>query len=74
MTEHMSLYRHMQIRKYFHYLFADPDKKATDPWWKVSGGIKDFNHKQKRMFKNGNIMVLDESMSAFCPRTTATGK
>ena len=73
-SRYMTLHRHRQIRKYFHHLFSDPKKKATDPWWQVSGGIEEFNKNRKKMVKGSNIMVLDEAMSAFKPRTTATGK
>lgn len=72
-SRHMTNYRHRQIRKYFPYLFANEDKKQTDPWWQVSQGIEDFNLTCKKAVKPGLKMVLDESMSAFRPRTTATG-
>ena len=74
MSRHMTLYRHKQIRRFFHYLFSNEEKKATDPWWQVSGGIEEFNRTRKKMVQPGNVMVIDESMSAFRPRTTATGK
>ena len=70
----MTSYRHAQIRKYFPYLFANEDKMATDPWWQVSEGIDQFNASRKTYFRPGRTLVLDESMSAFRPRTTTTGE
>ena len=70
----MTKFYHKQIAKYFPYLFADETKKENDPWWQVSKGINQFNLNCQKMLKTGKIMVLDEAMSPWCPRTTATGE
>ena len=73
-SRYMTKYRHTQIRRYFSYFFADERKKSTDPWWPVIGGINAFNHNRNSLFNSSNVRIMDESMSAFRPRTTPKGK
>ena len=70
----MTCHRHLQIRKYFSFIFADEKLKDDDPWWMVSTGIEEFNKNRSMTFRPSNIRVLDESMSAWRPRTSATGE
>ena len=73
MSRWMTKSRHSVIRKYFSYIFADEGIKERDPWWMVSQGIAAFNHNRKTVVCPCDRLVLDESMSAYRPRTTATG-
>ena len=73
-SRYMTKHRHSQLRKYFSFLYANESQKQTDPWWMVSDGIRAFNHNRRETFKPSGVMVLDESMSAYKPRTTKTGE
>jgi len=72
-SKHMSRTRFNEIRHYMAFLFADKSQKGKDDWWQVLGGIDGFNENRKKTVQAPNIRVLDESMSAFRPRTTKTG-
>ena len=72
-SKHMSRTRFNEIRHYMAFLFADKSQKGKDDWWQVLGGIDGFNENRKKTVQAPNIRVLDESMSAFKPRTTKTG-
>ena len=69
----MSKGRFEAIKKYIPYVFAKWDDKDTDPWWQVTGGVEGFNNGRKDKILSGYAKVMDELMSAFKPRTTATG-
>ena len=73
-SRYMTKHRHSQLRKYFSFLYANESQKQTDPWWMASDGIRAFNHNRRETFKPSGVMVLDESMSAYKPRTTKTGE
>ena len=70
----MTKHRHSQLRKYFSYLYANEAKRTTDPWWMATDAISAFNHNRRESFSQSQYEVIDESMSAFRPRTTKTGK
>ncbi len=69
----MSFTRFQKIRKFFSKCFSDPSVRDTDPWWNIIGGVNQFNNIRKRTFTHVPIVVLDESMCAWRPRTTKTG-
>ena len=69
----MSLARFQKIRKFFSKCFADPAVKKNDPWWHIIGGVNQFNNIRKRTFTRVPILVLDESMCTWRPRTTKRG-
>ena len=74
-SRYMTSYRHAQIRKYFPFIFADDTKNPdNEPWWQVSEAIIQFNNSRQRFIRAGRVMVIDESMCAFRPRTTVSGK
>ena len=73
-SRYMTKHRHTQIRRYFSFFFADETKVETDPWWQIIAGIDSFNHNRRMGFKPSRVRCMDESMSAYCPRTTATGE
>ena len=72
-TSHMTRTRFNKIRHYMAFIFADKTREGKDDWWQVLGGIDGFNENCKKTVQAPNIRVLDESMSAFCLRTTKTG-
>ena len=72
-SKHMTAMYHRDIRSFVPYLFADPTKKRTDPWWQISKLIDGYNANRRETVCSSNLHVLDESMSAFRPQTRATG-
>lgn len=73
-SQYMSLRRFEQIKKYAKYAFADMDAVAKgDLWGWLREGIRDFNANRKRWVVQSPVKTGDESMSAWRPRTTATG-
>ena len=74
MSRYMTKHRHSQLRTYFSFIFADDSIKDADPWWMVSSGVRAFNHNRRTVFRPARILVMDESMSAYKPRTTASGE
>ena len=69
----MTRTRFQEIRKYMAFVFADKTLKGKDDWWQVLGGVNGLNENRKNIVQAPNIRVLDESMSAFRPRTMKTG-
>ena len=67
-------YRFQQFRDFFPFIFQDPSVKDTDPWWQFSGAVKEFNDIQLRLIKGAKVKAVDESMCAYRPRTTSTGR
>lgn len=61
-------------KKLFIYSFVDPDIDKSDPWWRVRDLIDEYNKNRQENVAAGIIKVLDESMSAWCPQTTKTGR
>ena len=66
----MSHTRFTKIRKHFSKCFCDTGKKHTDPWWNIIGGVEQFNRIRRELFTRVPVVVLDESMCAWHPRTT----
>jgi len=66
----MSLKRFKEIRSKAVYLFADLEaRRKNDQWWPV------LDAKKRKFFFKGESSewIADESMSAFCPRTSPMG-
>ena len=61
------------IRSNFTYCYAKFDKNGTDPWWLVLDGIENFNKIRNQLLRHAPVLVVDESMSAWVPKTTARG-
>lgn len=73
-SRHMSENRFEHIRKKMPFLWASNNKKAQgDPWWQFLDAIDEFNKNRKRTVLSSFLKVLDESMSAWRPQTTALG-
>ena len=74
MKAYMLCYRFNDIKSYFTSAFVSDSKtEADDPWYKIIELFDDFNKTRADVIKSCDLYVLDESMSAFRPRTTATG-
>lgn len=74
LSRFMTRHRHSQIRAYLAYIWADDSIQHDDPWWMIIRGIDEFNHNRSLIFKPGPILTIDEIMSAFRPRKSATGE
>ena len=71
--KYMRLYRFKNFRTFFPKIWEEEQHSNTDPWWKFSSAIDDFNAIRKEMILPSEIVAADESMSAFRPQTTKTG-
>jgi hypothetical protein len=48
-------------------------KRDGDPWWQFAAAIDRFNDVRLNKITTSLWDILDESMSSYRPRTTATG-
>ena len=51
----------------------DETKKETDAWWRTRKLMNNYTKNMTEVIYSSNTAVLDESMSAFIPRTTKSG-
>ena len=73
-SQYLTKKRFLEIRKHMSHVFRDDTPQAEgDDWAQIMGGIRGFNENRRRVVKSPKIKVLDETMSAFRPRTTKTG-
>ena len=71
---YMPKYRFTELRSFFHFAFYDyKAKDKQDPWHPVGLIIDGFNENRVKKVAGSVLKVLDESMSAFRPRTTKLG-
>lgn len=66
-------YRFAEMKKAFAHAFHDKSN-PEDPWAQVRLLIDGFNANRKQTLAASILKVLDESMSAFRPRTSATSE
>ena len=69
----MKNYRFEDIKKVLLEGFSEIANVASDPWCPIRPYVESFNANRKRTIVDRNFVVVDESMSAFNPRTSATG-
>ena len=70
----VTYHRFEQLKKYFVYAFCDSNAdKSADKWWMIRGFVDGYNENREKYVASGFILILDESMSAWCPQTTKTG-
>jgi hypothetical protein len=55
------------------HIWEDESGKETNEWWRFQGAVDEFNHLRKNRLLSGFWMLIDESMSAWRPRTSPTG-
>ena len=48
-------------------------KARNDPWWRFAGAVREFNEIRMKEILTSTSRILDESMSAYRPRTTRLG-
>jgi hypothetical protein len=66
------------IKTHFPSAFANLEKQnpalpSLDPWYMLSGLIKEFNNNRSKVVAASVIKLLDESMSAWHHRKSKTG-
>ena len=73
---YMKLYRFKQFRQFLPKIWEARrhSNNQQDPWWRFSGGIKTLNEIRNKLILPCEIIVIDESMSAYRPQTTKTGR
>lgn len=69
----MKLYRFKQFRKYCTAIWEDEGLKQSDEWWRFQPAIDEFNDLRQTRIVSAFWMIVDETMSAWKPRTSATG-
>ena len=67
----MTKTQHGQIMDCVSYLWADEEKEGLDEWLQIINLPKLFNENRKHVVMTITTKVLDESMSAFRPQSTA---
>ncbi len=63
-----------QFRQFLPSIYEEESlKDSGDPWWKFAGAVTEFNLHHLKSINGSKVYVVDESMCAYQPRTTATG-
>ena len=70
---HMKLWRFKEIKQYIHQIMEDTSLKENDDWWRYKSWVKKLLKTGKNSVYASHILVFDELMSVFVPRTTKTG-
>ena len=69
----MSYSRFKEFRRFLPEIWVNEAVKDVDPWNKFSAAIDEFNNIWRTSIRCSRWKVVDESMSAWRPRTTALG-
>ncbi len=73
--QHLRFEQYMSYSRFKDFRFrVDYSKKDSDPWYKFSMAIDEFNSLRRKFVSASKWKVADESMSTWRPRTTALGK
>ena len=73
-SPYMKLYRFKQFRKVIPLIWeAEESTAPLDPWYRFRAAVENFNTIRKHDIITSERRVLDESMSAYRPRTTKLG-
>jgi hypothetical protein len=72
-SPYMKLYRFKQFWQFIPRIWEEEEKTKRDPWWQFGSAVENFNQIQKNNVLSSEKRVLDETMSAFRPRTTRLG-
>jgi len=70
---YMKLYRFKEFRHFLPKIFEQPMEKDSDPWYCFSSAVNEFNEIRNELVQSSHVKVLDESMSAWHPRTSKNG-
>jgi len=71
--QYMPFSRWKDLRRFFPEIFVDEGKKETDPWYRFSSAIDEFNSLCQSEVLCSKWISIDETMSAWKPRKTALG-
>ena len=72
--KYMMQWRFKEIKRYIFEVMQDAVlKESEDDWWPFKQRIADFNESRRELMYSSRILVFDESMSSYMPRTTKTG-
>jgi len=72
--KYMKWWRFKQIKHYIPLVMEDTKMKEEDvDWWKFKNRILQHNASKIKNISASHVLVFDESMSSFIPRTTKTG-
>jgi hypothetical protein len=67
--------RYKDFRRFLPSIWFDEERKQNDdPWWRFAGAVDSFNKIRKEKLSKSQWAIIDESMSAWKPRTTKCGK
>jgi hypothetical protein len=70
----MKLYRFKEFRHFLPLAYASEAlREANDPWWQFREAVTEFNNNRKEKIHFPQWVAIDESMSAWKPRTTKNG-
>jgi len=72
----MSANRFKQWRKFIPSIWANKALQLDgkqDPCWQFSSAVSEFNDHRREIIQHSLMLVADESMSAWVPRTSKTG-
>ena len=68
--KYMKQWRLKEIKQYIFQVMEDATLKDNDDdWWRFKQRVVDFNQTRKRLLYSSRILVFDESMSAYMPRS-----
>jgi hypothetical protein len=70
---YMSYCRFKDFRRFFPTIWHSDNRNESDPWWAFADAIDNFNSIRKNKITKSPWAIIDESMSAWRPRTTALG-
>ena len=71
--DYMRRRRFDEIKAACTWAFRDDDKAGTDKWYKFRPAVDAYNANRLRTVHMSEVIVPDEAMSPFRPRTTADG-
>lgn len=71
--EYMTLKRFEAIKAAILAPCAYPDSAGEDPWWEIRRLVDDFNANRLSSVLKSQILIPDEAMSPYQPRTTSSG-
>ena len=67
----IKLYQFKEFRQFVVEIMADESLKDSDPWWRLSSAVEEFNQRRRETVEASVWGIIDELMSAFRPRSSA---
>lgn len=67
-------HRFKQIKKFYPHSFVHPSVTAADDaWYMISWFVEEFNKNRRQTVAASRVLTIDETMTAWKPRSTKTG-